>query len=511
MKERIDNVVRGLLSLGVRQGEHVGVLMNTRPSALVVVAALNRLGAVVVLMRPDGDVAREVEIGQAHRVVADPEQADRVREAGADQVLVLGGGGAPRDLGGGIVDMERIDPDAVRVPAWYRPNPGRASDLAFVMFTGEAERTRPNRITNGRWVLSAFGTASSAALTPSDTVYSLTPIYHPSGLFMSIGGAFASGARLALGRQFAPETFWDEVRRYGATVVTYTWTMVRDLVESPPEPGERHHSLRLFMGAGMPRGLWRRTTKRFSPARVLEFYASTEGDAVLVNLTGAKPGSKGRPLPGSAEVRIAAYDVEAGRLEEGTDGFARETDRDEVGMLLARVRGGAATLSETPLRGVFARDDSWLATGDMFRRDADGDHWLVDHVRALIRTADGPVPSLPIQDALSDLDAVDLSVAYGVPVGEDGHELAVGAVTLRHGQRLSRGELGRALLTLPEHERPAVVHVVRKIPLTTWYRPLTAPLRKAGLPAAGRGASYRDGEEYRVLTPAALAQLQAGG
>ena len=66
VKRRIDNVVRGLLSIGVRQGEHVGVLMSTRPSALTVVAALNRLGAVAVLMRPDGPVAREAELGQVH-------------------------------------------------------------------------------------------------------------------------------------------------------------------------------------------------------------------------------------------------------------------------------------------------------------------------------------------------------------------------------------------------------------------------------------------------------------
>src|SRR5581483_4200213 len=59
--ERIDNVVRGLISIGVRQGEHVGVLMGARPSALAVTVALNRLGAVAVLLRPDGDLPREVE------------------------------------------------------------------------------------------------------------------------------------------------------------------------------------------------------------------------------------------------------------------------------------------------------------------------------------------------------------------------------------------------------------------------------------------------------------------
>ena len=56
------------------------------------------------------------------------------------------------------------------------------------------------------------------------------------------------------------------------------------------------------MGSGMPRGLWRRISERFAPAGVLEFYASTEGDAVLVNVTGRKAGCKGQPLPGSAEV-----------------------------------------------------------------------------------------------------------------------------------------------------------------------------------------------------------------
>ncbi len=42
-KSRIDAVVRGLVSVGVHQGDHVGVLMSTRPSGLSVVAALNRL------------------------------------------------------------------------------------------------------------------------------------------------------------------------------------------------------------------------------------------------------------------------------------------------------------------------------------------------------------------------------------------------------------------------------------------------------------------------------------
>jgi putative long chain acyl-CoA synthase len=352
-------------------------------------------------------------------------------------------------------------------------------------------------------------------------VYSVTPLYHPSGLMMSVGGAVAGGARLALATEFEPSRFWQEVRRYGVTVTSYTWTMLHDLVEAPPQPGERHHPVRLFIGSGMPSGLWRRVRRRFHPARVLEFYASTETGAILVNVSDAKPGAMGRPLPGSPELRLAAYDVQTGQLLLGDDGFVRRCGSDEVGMLLARARESDGTRMIS-LRGVFSRDDAWLATADLFRRDSDGDYWRLDGVRDLIRTAAGPVCTTPIRHALGTLPAVDLAVAYGVP-GRDGHELAVAAITLRHGHSLDAQSLSGALGSLPAFERPAVVRVVEEIPVTTWYRPLTGPLREEGIPAPRegdregedegdvKGAWYLDrgGKTYRPLSAAARKRLAA--
>ncbi|MCW3014878.1 MAG: Polyhydroxyalkanoic acid synthase [Solirubrobacterales bacterium] len=508
-KHRVDSVVRGLISLGVRQGEHVGVLMDMRPSALVTVAALNRIGAVSVLLRPDGAFALEAQLGQVSRIVCDPQHREIAGLVDA-QILVLGGGAADRDLGPGVVDMERINPDAVVLPRWYRPNPGRARDLAFILFTGEGERTRINRITNGRWLLSAVGTASSASLGGADTIYSVTPVYHPSGLLVGIGGAVAGGSRIAMARHFDPSTFWDEVRRYGVTVVTYTWTMLRDIVEAPPNPGERHHPVRLFVGSGMPPALWRRTLDRFGPAGVVEFYTSSIGDAVLVNLGTKKIGAMGRRLPGSARVRIAAYDAEAGRLETGKDGFAIACERDQVGMLLAEADTDDPAGSDSALRGVFKRDDAWLATGDLFRRDADGDYWLVDPVGSLIHTGDGAVPSAPIRDALGRLAAVDLAVCYSVPTPK-GKAIAVAAVTLREGHELTAGEVTKALAGLELRHRPAIVRVVAELPVTTWFRPLSGALRAEGIPTVGQDlpAWTLDPERgtYRKLTLAARKRL----
>ena len=159
---------------------------------------------------------------------------------------------------------------------------------------------------------------------------------------MGVAGAVAGGSRLAMAGGTDPDTFWDEVRRYGVTHVTYTWTSLLDIVDAPPNPNEPHNPIKMFMGSGLPRSLWRRVNDRFPDARVLEFYASIEGSVILANLTGTKPGSLGKPLPGTPEVRVVAYDLDRQEMTLGADGFARECLADELGLLLARVQDNDA-------------------------------------------------------------------------------------------------------------------------------------------------------------------------
>ncbi len=336
VNRRINNVVRGLIAVGVRQGVRVGVLMDTRPSALVAIAALSRLGAVAVLMPPDADLAEAVRLGGVTEVITDPGTLEVARTLPV-QILVLGGG-ETRDLNlpqdSGVIDMEKIDPDAVSLPGWYRPNPGFARDLAFVAFSTVGGGLVPKQITNYRWALSAFGTASAAALGRSDTVYCLTPLHHQSGLLVSLGGAVVGGARIALSRGLQPDRFSAEIRQYGVTVVSYTWAMLREVLDDIGEPGlfsRGNHPVRLFIGSGMPTGLWQRVIDAFTPANIVEFFATTDGQAVLANVAGAKVGSKGRPLPGGGEVELAAYDADDDLILEGDRGFVKVAEPNQVG------------------------------------------------------------------------------------------------------------------------------------------------------------------------------------
>jgi putative long chain acyl-CoA synthase len=508
VNRRIDNVVRGLIAVGVRQGEHVGVLMETRPSALVAIAALSRLGAVAVLLHPDADLAAEVRLGGVSEIITDPANLEIARQL-PEQVLVLGGGESrelhvPDDAN--VIDMEKIDPDAVELPAWYRPNPGYARDLAFIGFSAAGGQRVAKQITNYRWALSAFGTASAAALGRTDTVYCLTPLHHESGLLVSLGGAVVGGTRIALSRGLKPETFIAEMQQYGVTVVSYTWALLRDVIDDPAFALHGGHPVRVFIGSGMPTGLWQRIVDVFAPAHVVEFFATTDGHAVLANVSGVKIGSKGRPLPGAGRVELGAYDPEHDLILETDNGLVRVPDHNEVGVMLAEPRGPIDPTASVK-RGVFGPADTWISTEYLFRRDIEGDYWLLGRRGSPVHTERGVVFCDPITDALGLIPAVDLGVTYGVSV--DGHQVAVTALTTRPGATITAADLTEAVAAMPFGLGPDIVHVVPELTLSATYRPTVSALRAAGVPKAGRHAWFFDADanQFRRLTGPVRAEL----
>jgi putative long chain acyl-CoA synthase len=514
---RVDAVVRGLIQCGVRRGSRVGVLMRSRPTYLSLVAALSRIGAVAVLLgTADGPVplARAIELGGAEMLVSDPEHAARARGEFAGDVLVLGGGSGPRTLVDGVVDMERIDPTQVVLPAWYTPNPGRAHELALVMFgTGKNDQQRVAHISNRRWAVAAFGAAAASTLTSKDAVYCCMPLDHPAGILVAVGGALVGGARLALAGGFDPATFWTETRRYGVTVVYYAGDMCRALVDAPSSAADARNPVRLFAGSGMRKDVWRRLIERFNTS-VLEFYATTEGDAALANVSGQKLGALGKPLPGTAEIALAAYDFDAQQLVRGPQGWLVRCYAEQPGVLLARV-GPALPLAafegtaQRIVRDAFEQGDAWFVSGDVLRLDPEGDYWFVDRARDLVRTQRGPVATVQVEDVLYELPEIARAAVYGVALPGAEFELPIATLVVRDGHQLDPSLLARHLeQRLDGHARPRIVKLRGALPMSVGHRVLKQRLRAELLD--GLDASFRYDEElklYEALDAPALAAL----
>jgi putative long chain acyl-CoA synthase len=482
---RVDNVVRGLIRCGIRRGETVAVLMGPRPSYLSVTAALSRLGAVPILLSPGRprETLEDALHGSAPRfLIADRESAALGKEL-SGEVLVLGGAREPRELPSGVIDMELIDPETVELPGWYEPNPGCARDLALIMLTaGRGKKPRAAKITNQRWAFSAYGAAAACTLSPGDTVYCCLPLHHPAGMLVTVGGGLVGGSRLALATGFDPDAFWGDVRRYGATVVFYAGEMLRELLRAEPSAADNENPIRLFAGSGLRRDVWQRIVDRFGPVGILEFYAATEGNAVLANASGEKVGALGRPLPGSAEVALARYDFDTDEFVRDGQGLLMRCETGEPGVLLARLDAdhplagftGGDEAGRRLLRGVFEANDTWFITWDVLQRDGDGDFWFVDRVSRMLQTAAGVVATRTIEDALYGFPALRHTVVYGVEY--EGGDRAVAVVVTDGNQGLNLQAWNEFATRLDPSERPSWVKRVERMPMTDGFRPDKAAL-----------------------------------
>ena len=268
-----------------------------------------------------------------------------------------------------------------------------------------------SRITNRRWAQSAFGTASSAALIGRRHRLQRHAAVPPVRLMMSIGGAIAGGARLAMASAFDPSTFWEEVRRYGVTVASYTWTMLARARRGAaaagraPPPGAAVHRLgdaARAVAAGRAalrtRPACSSSTPRPRPARSSSTCATPS------------PARWAARCPAAPRCGSPPTTSRPGSWCSARTGSCSECGADEVGMLLARGRARRRRLSDdAAARRVRARR---RVAGDRRPVPARRRRRLLaasTASRDVIHTADGPVFTAPIRDALGDLPAVDLA------------------------------------------------------------------------------------------------------
>jgi acyl-CoA synthetase (AMP-forming)/AMP-acid ligase II len=328
-------------------------------------------------------------------------------------------------------------------------------------------------------------------------------------MLVAVGGAMVGGARLALAPQFRPDSFWAEVRRYGVSVVFYAGDMLRELLHTPSYRGEQYNPIRLFVGSGMRADTERRLLTRFGNAKVLEYYASAEGPGLLANSAARKVGAFGKPPENAAHLLIAAYDFGQGALVRDEAGLCLEAGDDEPGVLLGRVDqlrtrqqrasnpGYARTddADEWPfVRDVQAPGDRWYLTGEVMRRDPQGDYWPLDRVKDVIHTSLGLAFTRPIEDVLYELPDVRVAMvepsfcsraqARASTADARGSQQAE-AFLVMHKQR----EPDPALLTrlivshLAPNERPRNIYLVSEVALTDGQRPVkgSAALRSGAL------------------------------
>jgi fatty-acyl-CoA synthase len=359
-----------------------------------------------------------------------------------------------------------------------------------------------------------------AGLTADDRLYNCLPMHHSVGGVVAIGAPLVGGGAVAIAPKFSTSQFWTDVDRWDCTAFQYIGELCRYLTAAPTHIFERRAPLRLALGNGLAAPVWTSFAERFPAVRVLEFYASTEGNVWLYNVEG-KVGALGRLPPylaAKSPITLVRFDEATEAPERNPLGFCEACEDDEAGEALGRISGDAASrfegysdAAETErkvLRDVFEPGDAWMRTGDLMRRDADGFYHFVDRVGDSFRWRGENVAAAEVALVLRGCPGVTDALVYGVKVpeaeGRAGMAALVGAFDIR--------ELERRLQGLPRWARPVFLRLTDEIARTETFKPKRARYAAQGFDPGtsdDRLFVYSDGG-YRALTATAFEEITTG-
>ena len=281
-----------------------------------------------------------------------------------------------------------------------------------------------------------IGVGSAVNGRPDDRVYLFLPMYHTNGGLIAPGAALPFGGSCYIRERFSASGFWNDVTRERCTLFIYVGEVCRYLYNAPPSPAERAHQLRACVGNGLRSDIFAAFQKRFVIPQIIEFYASTEGNLLIINLD-SHPGAIGR-IPAWARrrflVKIVAYDHEANTQKRDAAGRCIECKPEEPGELISQINNdpkmlaarfdGYADPSATQqkvLRDVF---EAGRYVVSHRRPGAPGRHgyfYFVDRVGDTFRWKGENVSTVEVAETLARFSGVREAVVYGVAVpGHDG-------------------------------------------------------------------------------------------
>jgi fatty-acyl-CoA synthase len=340
-------------------------------------------------------------------------------------------------------------------------------------------------------------------------------MYHSIGGVVATGAVLVNGGSVFIREKFSAGRFWDDIVGFECTLFQYIGELCRYLINAPPHPREREHRLRLACGNGLSAPVWMPFKERFQIPRILEFYASTEGNVTLFSYEG-KPGAIGR-IPSflihRSPTALVRYDAERGEPLRDAQRRCIRCRAGEVGEAIGRIadRGdlggrfdGYASAHDTEkkiLRDAFEPGDAWFRTGDLMRKDESGYFYFVDRIGDTFRWKGENVSTTQVAEAITSFTGIGQACVYGVTV--PGTEGRAGMAALIADAALDLVALRAHLADrLPPYARPRFLRITGRIDLTETFKQRKNELARQGYdPAGTEDAIYFDDPSVGAFVP----------
>jgi fatty-acyl-CoA synthase len=469
LSQRIARVASGLQSrLDIGCGDRVAILALNHPDYLVLLYACARLGAMLVPVNWRLALPEQIFIlnnADVKALAIDehfPDAAAGLRAA-LPGIPFVGLGEAKHD--GQTLD-EIAQADAP-------PDMGIGADapLLIVYTSGTTGRPKGAVLKQEALFCNASMSHDMHAMTASDHVLTVLPMFHVGGLNIQTTPALHIGARVTIHPRFSPEETLAAIERDRPSLVVLVPSTIQAMIQLPHWRKADLSSLRAVTTGStqVPLALIEAVRARGVP--VLQVYGSTETSPVAVyNRLGdgnTKPASTG--LPGlHCKARVV-------------DDDEREVAAGQAGEIVVRGKNVFTEYWRDPQATAETLRGGWYHSGDIGTRDADGDFFVHDRKKNMIISGGENIYAAEVERVLQEHPAVAECAIVGKPdakwqevpvafvVLRAGHSLDAATMQSFVGAQLARFKVPRELIlaeTLPRNAIGKVQHFLLRETLT---------------------------------------------
>lgn len=446
-----------LSDLGVTPESRVGMMLENSIEFVVVLCALNALGAVasplpgkyhpdeiVALMRPAG-----LEV-----VICEDASVPKLAKRCAETIYV-----SRTDLERSIAENAKAANPAKRealITTLSESAPSSPDRVALLMFTsGTTSASKRVLLTNRNVTHAAVAYQRVLNLTSEDSTIIAVPMYHITGVVAIIATALHCGMRLHIQKRFRPKKFLDAVEALRITYIHASPTVFALLLKQRPSFPDLPDMRLLACGAApMPVSMIRQLHDWMPHVQFRTVYGLTETSSPATVFpvdaaTSRHLGSSGVPVPG-VSVQIRGFD----------DSPVTHGERGEIWL-----RGTCVTSGYDGLTwGVDG--EGWLRTGDVGYTTEDGYLYVVDRTKNMINRGGEKIWTGDVEEALRSVPGVEDACVVGLPDPLFG-EVPGALLVPQSGVALDVGEVTQAMRNkIASFEIPDVMLSVEALPLS---------------------------------------------
>jgi len=488
MSALTDQLAAGLQSLGVEQGDRVGVFMPNTPQFVMAYFGVLKMGGVVVATNPmytGREIKHQANDSGMKVMIVMSNFYHRVKEVqgetGVEKLIVTNiketlpplkallftlfkerKAGFRVDLQGGDLWLQDVLEGVS--PRDFDPVEVKPEDHAIFQYTGGTTGTPKaaiashyNLVVNTLQIKSWIPTAVEG----EEVVLMAIPLYHVYGMVCGMNFGLACGAALVMVPDARDiQDVVGNLEKYQASIFPGVPALYNAINVHPAVQAGKYDlsSIKACISGSAP--LMRETKETFEALTggvVFEGYGLSEAPtATHCNpLQGEnRTGSIGLPFP-DVDARIIDLDDEVTEKPVG-----------EIGELVIKAPQVFKGYHNMPTETRNAVREGWLYTGDIARRDEDGYFYIVDRKKAVIKPGGFQVWPREVEEILQDHPAVAEVGVAGIPDPYRGESVKAWVV-LGEGKQATAEELKDwCLKSLAKYKVPTEFEFRSELPKT---------------------------------------------